>query len=166
MTAKPVSKRPIDCTGFEIADFVSFVLAGGEVIKHGLENRVRSAAWLTFLRDASCLVGIAALKAPNTTYRNRVASSAGTDLSCSTYPFELGWVFILPSARSNGYSQLVAKSALEGAEGNGVFATSRADNDHMHRTLFKIGFSITGSSYLSRHGGYDLKLFIRKSLGS
>jgi hypothetical protein len=62
---KPVSKSPNSCTGAEIADFVAFVLAGGEVTHHGLEDRVRSAVQLDFLREVECLVGVAALKRPN-----------------------------------------------------------------------------------------------------
>lgn len=161
-SAKSVSKAPADCTSAEISDFKAFVLAGGEVDKNGLEGRIRLAVRLAFLREGTCLVGIAALKRPNSSYRERVALSAGTLLPSTAYPYELGWVFILPSARGKGYSHLVVQAALEVAQESGVFSTSRADNDPMHRVLDRFGFSLSGSTYASTRGAHDLKLFARE----
>ncbi|RUL66014.1 GNAT family N-acetyltransferase [Dyella dinghuensis] len=159
---KPESKSPSNCSDAEIADFMVLVLAGGEVTQQGLENRVRSAVRLSFLREGESLVGVAALKRPNSEYRSSVASMAGFALPSSNFPYELGWVFILPSARGKKYSLLISKALLASAGTEGVFATSRADNPLMHRTLGKLGFSSSGNAYSSRRGGYKLQLFVRE----
>ncbi len=159
---KPISKSPSSCTDAEIADFMAFVLAGGEVTQHGLEGRVRSAVQLGFLREGQCLVGIAALKRPNLQYRTSVASSSGADLASSRFPYELGWVFILPSARGKKYSPLISRAVLAAAGTDGVFATSRTDNPFMHGTLGKLGFSSSGDPYPSKRGNYELQLFVRE----
>ena len=47
---------------FQLEDFVSFVLAGGEVMPAGLSGRVRRAHSLAFLRSGDRLIGVAGLK--------------------------------------------------------------------------------------------------------
>lgn len=162
-TGTPISKSPNSCTDAEIADFMAFVLAGGEVTQQGLERRVRSAVQLGFLREGQCLVGVAALKRPSIGYRKGVASSSGVDLASSKYPYELGWVFILPSARGKKYSPLVSGAVLAAAGTDGVFATSRVNNPSMHGTLGRLGFSSSGKPYPSKRGVYELQLFIREA---
>ena len=73
-----VTQSPDELSEKEIGDFIAFVLAGGEVISTKLEERVRKAEQLAFLRVAGCLGGIGALKKPNGKYRRRVASASGT----------------------------------------------------------------------------------------
>ena len=63
----PVSitvKSPQDCSPGELGDFAALVVAGGEIIREGLEGRVLAAHALFLLREDSCLLGIAALKNP------------------------------------------------------------------------------------------------------
>src|SRR5690242_3659635 len=101
---KVTSKAPKDCSEVEIAAFVSLVLAGGEVIARGLEDRVRNAECISFLRDKVSLVGVAGLKRPSHNHRSEVSKWAGVSLPEESYPFELGWVFISPSARGQKLS--------------------------------------------------------------
>lgn len=44
-----VPRSPLQCSATEVADFVALVQAGGEVIREGLEARVREAKTLFFL---------------------------------------------------------------------------------------------------------------------
>lgn len=97
--AEIVARKPAECSDALIGDFVCLVLAGGEVTSAGLERRVRSSASLVFLTVGGCLSGVAALKRPDTLYRTRVSSNSGIKLTDDQVPFELGWVFIMPSAR-------------------------------------------------------------------
>ena len=62
-------KKPYECSQAELQDFVSLVLAGGEVTAAGLEERVRKAQFLVFLTERDCLKGIAAVKNPALGYR-------------------------------------------------------------------------------------------------
>ena len=157
-----ISKSPADCTHTELEDFISLALAGDEVDPNGIEARVRRAFRLTFLHEKLCLVGIAALKRPHVIYRNYITSSTDTPLSSITYPYELGWVYILPSARGKKYSRLVAQAAIENAAGHGIFATCRAENESMHRTLNRLGFLMAGNTFDSRRGKYNLILFLNR----
>src|ERR1044072_7031842 len=97
-------KAPKDCSEVEIAAFISLVLAGGEGVARGLEDRVRQAECRSFLRDKFSFVGVAGLKRPSHNHRSEVSRWSGVFLPEESYPFELGWVFILPSARGQKLS--------------------------------------------------------------
>ena len=154
-------KLPKNCSEVEIADFVSLVLAGGEVTAHGLGDRVRRAECISFLRYKSCLVGVAGLKRPTQNHRSEVSRWSGVTLPEELYPFELGWVFILPSARGKKLSLPLCTPLVEIAGSHGMFATSKTDNRGMHMTLQKLGFVSAGTSYKSPHGDHRLQLFVR-----
>jgi hypothetical protein len=94
-----VSREPGDCDDNQMDDFTAFVLAGGEVTPRGLERRIRSPVRLIFLSEQDCLPGVAALKRSNQAYRKRVSSKSGFPLPETKYPSDLGWVFVMPSAR-------------------------------------------------------------------
>jgi hypothetical protein len=156
-----VCRSPDDCHGSEVEDFVALVLAGGEVTEGGLEDRVRSAISLVFLTIGCCLCGVAALKRPEASYRARVSSNSGFALPEPQFPYELGWVFIMPSARGRRFSVDLTRAALSGAATDGVFATSRSDNKAMHATFAKFDFLSKGHPWKSRRGDYLLQLFVR-----
>lgn len=158
-----VAKAPAACSDVEIADFVALVLAGGEVAPHGLENRVRSAERIAFLRENGCLLGVAGLKYPSQSHRSKVAELSGVPLPSKEFPFELGWVFIRPSARNRRLSVPLCRPLIEAAVSQGVFATSRTENDGMHRTLCKLGFIPAGAAYKSPRGSHQLQAFLRHS---
>lgn len=154
-------KAPSARSSTEREDFAALVLAGGEVIAEGLEGRVNAAHVLLFLRDASCLVGIAALKKPNPTYRGSAFQKAGATQNHEEFPLELGWVFVLPSARGKGYAKALVRAAIAHAGNSKVFATSRTDNTHMHASLLVASFFKHGSVYTSSRGTHKLSLFLR-----
>ncbi len=158
-----VNRKPSDCHDTEIRDFMTFVLAGGEVSPTGLERRIRSATSLVFLTIGCCLCGVAALKRPEPGYRRHVSSSSGILLSESEFPYELGWVFVLPSARGRRFSVNLTRAALSSAGTEGVFATSRTDNVKMHATLTEFHFVSAGRPYASRRGDHKLQLFLRRA---
>lgn len=154
-------KSPQQCSAKEVGDFAAFVNAGGEVISEGLEGRVREAHALFFLRENSCLLGIAALKNPNATYRASVFKKAAASASAAQFPLELGWVFVLPSARGRKLSHSLVRAAIAHAAGKNVFATSRTDNPGMHAPLLAASFSKHGVEYASSRGTHRLALFLR-----
>jgi predicted GNAT family N-acyltransferase len=154
-------KSPQECSAKEIGDFAAFVLAGGEVISKGLEGRVRDAHALLFLREDSCLVGIAALKRPSAEYRASVFKKACSTTSPTHFPLELGWVFVLPSARGRKLSHSLVGAASNHAVQANVFATSRTDNLGMHATMLAASFVRHGIEYVSTRGPHRLALFFR-----
>jgi predicted GNAT family N-acyltransferase len=156
-----VVKTPSECSPAEIDEFIALITAGGEVAAGGLEQRIMSAAHLVLLLSNERAAGIAAIKNPNQHYRDHVASASGIALPASSFPYELGWVFVAPDVRGKGYGQSLSQAALAFAEGHGVFATSRIDNARMHHTLAKLGFIQVGEAYVSRRGDHHLLLFTR-----
>lgn len=160
-TYEIVTKSPDNCSVAEIHRFIALVEQGGEVAGGGLQQRVTSAAQLAFLHINGHLAGVAALKHPKTTYRERVAAASGSVLPQDSFPYELGWVFITPKARGHGCAQPLSKAALSIAGSQGVFATSHTDNVLMHRVLANLGFVPSGSAYPSLHGAHYLQVFTR-----
>lgn len=154
-------KSPVDCSNIEIGVFISFIRAGGEVAVQGLTERIRSAAAIVFAHVNGVVEGVAALKQPQSSYRRRVSSESATPLSATEFPYELGWVYVLPESRGNGLSLLLTQAAVAEANGAGVFATSRTDNIAMHRSLVKVGFVPVGEPYVSGRGNYSLQVFVR-----
>jgi GNAT superfamily N-acetyltransferase len=156
-------KRPGECTDAEMSDFLSLVRAGDEVVPEGLGNRLARAHRLLFLRSQGCLLGVAALKKPQSNYRGSVAKKAGFALGEQRFPLELGWIYVLPSARGSGCAGRLVAAAIDAANRMGVFATSRSDNVPMHRTLKKFGFYKVGKPFPSDRAHRQLELFIRTS---
>lgn len=156
-----IVKKPKECSGTELERFVNLVCAGEEVAASGLETRVRNAAFLIFLTEEQHLIGIAALKRPSLNYRRLVSEKAGVALETSVFPYELGWVYVIPSARGRGFSRKLVSAAIDAAGGMGMFATSRENNVCIHRTLEHLGFVRSGLLYASSLGNYKLQLFLR-----
>jgi hypothetical protein len=107
-----IAKRPRECSSAELQDFAAFVLAGREVSPDGLEGRINKAEMLLFLVHDGCLKGIAAVKNPEKSHRERVFRKAQATVEAKRYPFELGWVFVLPSSRGCGLSHKLVQSAI------------------------------------------------------
>ena len=154
-------KSPQSCSEAEIEDFIAFVLAGAEVSSDGLKERVCSSEMLAFYREDTCLLGIAGLKRPSDHHRGEVSAGAKIQLPAKKFPFELGWVFVLPSARGKRISPKLCKPLVEAAKGQGIFSTSRKENEYMHKTLYRLEFSLAGQPYESIRGDYELQVFLR-----
>ena len=156
-----IVKSPGECSSIEIGAFIAFVRVGGEVSIQGLLDRIRGATALAFARVDGLVVGVAALKQPQASYRRRVSTESSAALSAKEYPYELGWVYVSPESRNKGFSLLLSQAALAESNGVGVFATSRTDNITMHRSLAKLGFVATGNPFTSGRGKHSLQVFAR-----
>jgi GNAT superfamily N-acetyltransferase len=158
---KLVTKSGTACSQAEFGAYVAYVRAGGEVSLQGLGDRIREAPVLAFAYISGLLVGIAALKNPRVSYRSRISKGIGFPLPISAFPFELGWVYVSPEARRQGISASLLQAVLAAHSANGVFATTRTDNEPMQRSLNKLGFAAVGSAYLSGRGKHSLQVFVR-----
>lgn len=155
-------RAPRDCSDTQRGEFIALVRKGEEVTPDGLEKRVMSAAALIFMRaEDGQLIGIAAMKHPNDSYRKRISKKSGVWLEPKMWPNELGWAYVEEEWRGKKLSRDLVGAALNWAEEVGVFSTSRAENERMHGTLSRFGFVGKGQSYLSERGDYHLKLFVR-----
>ena len=142
--------------------FVDLVCSGGEVMKCTLQQNVKTAVRLVFLRDASNLIGVAALKIPIHTYRGTLCAKTGILLDDSEVPYEVGYILVKETARGQGHSNVLVSTALAAAGGQGVFATSRIDNAPMHKTLARFGFEKAGKPYVGRDAKEMIQLFLRR----
>jgi predicted GNAT family N-acyltransferase len=161
MSLSPHSARPTDLSAADRAEFAALVRKGGEVKAEGLEDRIDRAASLVLLRHDGQLIGIAAVKNPYQSYRAKIARKSGIELPSDRFPFELGWVFVDEAFRGRHLSRNLVACALDFIDDVGIFATSRADNANMHRTMNHFGFEAQGRDFHSDGGDYQLRLFVR-----
>jgi hypothetical protein len=137
------------------------VRAGGEVDEDTLATRIQAAEQLVFLVQGNCLRGVAALKNPHSNYRRSVSQKTGCALNYSEFPYELGYIFIMPSARGGHLSRPLVQAALSHAGSAGVWATSRIDHYNMHKTLIHCAFTRSGQIYESPRDKQKIQLFTR-----
>lgn len=161
MESTLIAQPPQAFAETEIQDFLAMVRAGEEVGGAVLEQNVRNAKCLVVARRSSCLVGVAALKNPQPSYRRTIKTKAGVVVGLQDYPFELGYIFVLPSARRQGIAVKLCRAALAPADGKGVFATARTNNDGMNAILHILSFETAGHPYASARGEHPLQLFLR-----
>jgi GNAT superfamily N-acetyltransferase len=142
--------------------FRNLVVRAGEVGTRGINNRIQNAEALAFLSVRNKIVGIAALKNPSTGHKREVFEKANAVDSLPAYRFELGWCHVSKKFQGNGYSKVLLKELLPSARGQGVYATSRLDNQRMHKSLENEGFVQIGDSWPSTNQpGKSLFLFVR-----
>ena len=152
---------PSSFSDLEIDDFAAFVLAGGEVSPTGLKDRIQRAFCITFVRENGCLLGVGGLKKPSDFHRQEVQDGSNVKLGQVEFPFELGWVFVLPSARGRKLSAKICNPLIAAAGNNGVFATSHESRTYMHQTLERIDFVKKKKKWPSQRNEGNLYLFLR-----
>ena len=107
------------------------------------------------------LLGVAALKVPQSSYRKKIAEKSDFSLQSDLYPFELGYLFVQEDVRGNGLALRLAAAAVDQARGTQAFATVRADNLGMLRTLNRAAFLHVGAEYPGRNRGTSIRLLVR-----
>lgn len=155
-----IAAAPCEYSADERAVFSALVEKGGEVGLQALTANVETAKALVFGKLAGEILGVAALKRPQASYRKRIGRKAGVEIGMASFPYELGYVFLMPEARGRGCSRRLVAAAVELAEGAAVFATARTDNVRMLATLAKAGFEQVGQDYPGR-GTNMIRLLVR-----
>lgn len=141
--------------------FAMLVRQGGEVDANGLADRIAAARLLAFCRDIGDPIGIAAIKNPKMSYRDKVSGQSGVALPMDEWPSELGWVFVTPWARKAGVAKALLDALLAETHG-GIFATSRTDNVGMQALLRHFGFVAAGQPYPSERPKQQIQLYLRR----
>lgn len=143
-------RRPSACNESELREFARLVRQGFPGAKD-LERRIGDSEWLAFHYAADdTLAGVAALKAPGTGYRAAVFEKANASISPADYSVELGWVFVSPVHRGNGFGGNLCAGLLACVPASSVFSTTRTDNALMMRILRALGFVRVGRPYAWR----------------
>jgi hypothetical protein len=156
-----VLKAPDSCGEAELASFEALVRQSGEVVERGLTVRIRAAACLGFCYAAQGeLAGIAALKVPFQTYRDRVFRKARSGRPPVAYGLELGWFFVRPGHRGRRLARELATGLLDREPYRAIFSTTRSDNTAMLKVLGAVGFEPTGQPYPRDTGPTHEKLVL------
>lgn len=161
MKPEIIAGRPDEFSDEERTEFIDLVLLGGEVSEGPLRTNVPDARRLVFLRDGKRLIGVVALKVPQATYRAKFLNRTGVAVAEDDYPYELGYAFVIESARKDGHGNSLVDACLDAQKQNGIFATAREDNEAMHRLLGRYGFAKAGDTYKGGNSGEDMRLFLR-----
>jgi ribosomal protein S18 acetylase RimI-like enzyme len=156
------TKPPAQWTSEILAEFEKLVRAGGEVAGAGLSARIANAQSLVCHFDDDRLVAIAAIKNPAASYRAKLTKQTGYDLNLEQFRYELGWVYALPEHQGKGLSKNLMEACLLAAGSDGVFATTRENNERMQEILKRYKFVEVGTRYKSGHGNVWLNLFVLK----
>src|SRR5262249_17041422 len=140
------------CTEAEIEGFIDCAAQGDEVDRGDIETGARRARALLWIAEGSALAGVAALKIPRDSYRRRVFSDTKSGLDWRLFGLELGYLFVVPGKQDRGYGRALLDETVSLANGRAVFATTRIDNNKMHRALPKRGFTRIEKTYTSTDG--------------
>jgi len=154
--------QPSQCTDAEIAAFCCLVRQGDEVDPEDLEDRARKARALVFLYVDRVLIGVAAIKRPEKRYRDGVFRKAGVPNEATEFELELGWVFVREEYRDRHYSRVLSVAAITQTERLATFATTKADNAAMQKTLEWLKFERIGKPWPSNRRPYNLALYVRR----
>lgn len=145
----------------ERGQFLVLVHMGGEA--NATPDRIRRAEALAMAWSGGDVIGIAALKRPLDSYRDRIARKSGLSLKPSEWPYELGYVFVHPDHRGHGHANRLVEHAVRAAGRRNVFATVRTNNEPMQATLRRFGFAQAGRDYLSDDAERTLSLWTRRA---
>mgnify|MGYP000029125630 FL=1 len=157
---RTIVKEPNQCSEIEIEKFIQLVVEGGEVSTVGLRNRIKKAKNLIFIEQDSQCVAIGAVKVPNLEYKNKVFMKAGVT-QFTKFMHELGWIYVTEAARGKGHGRNLVFSALRCIPG-ACFATTREDNESMHKLFNEFKFSKAGKPYKSQSGDHQLVLYTKE----
>jgi GNAT superfamily N-acetyltransferase len=141
--------------------FVRLVEEGEEVDNAALATNIDNARILIFGIVEGDVKGIAALKRPQASYREKIREKAGVEVGERHYAYELGYVVLMPEARGRKVSHRLVAEALAHADGRPIFATARADNAPMLAALAKAGFAAVGREYRGRKN-QKIRLLVRE----
>ena len=109
-----------DLTKDEVDTFVKLVSTGGAVNGYFVRQGVkRPGAIVVFSEMNGRTVGVAALKVPSDEYRSGLQSTAKANCSIphKDYPYELGYVSVLPDHGGRGIARRMIEIVLGFADG-------------------------------------------------
>lgn len=121
----------------EIEQFKTILESTRQVEIKYFDFLIRKNPKLLFAYDNDILVGIGAVKIPDSTYKIMVFEKAESQENPNDFQYELGWIVSLKENKGIGFQ--IVKSLL--AEVNSdVYSTVRRDNLKMLSILKKCGF--------------------------
>ncbi len=154
-------RSPADTSEQLRGEFMLLVRKGGEVRKETLAVLMTDALVLGTVRTSKLLIAVGGIKRPDDGYRAKVFAKAGLG-DPGRFPYELGWVFVDERYRRKGISTALVSALAQRLGDAPAYATTRVDNEGMHRSLAMEGFKPAGMPYPSTRKGDHLQVFLRE----
>jgi len=148
-------KQAKDFTANEIQTFKKILINANEVSELTFDGLIEKNPKLLIIGDIKNPLGIASLKIPNDSYKEKVFRLSNSKEDSNKYNFELGWIVSLAKGNGNRIVELISNSEKN------IYATVREQNEKMIYLLKKYGFRQSGNSYKSDRGEYLILLFIK-----
>lgn len=151
---------PGDCSAVVIEQCLNLICLGGAIpaSRETVEPRIMRAKVLAYVLIDGHIVGVAALKVPVRSYRDRISRRSGFSIPDWKYPLELGYLVVDKSARGQKLSTRLVDAVLGAAGDSGLFATT--SSAAVHKILPQVGFVVQGNTYKSNDGD-ELTLYVR-----
>lgn len=155
-------RKPADCSGVQIEQFVDLVSMGGEVVA-GVRERILRARTLGFVEYSGVPIGVAAIKRPLKSYKQKIFEASNVAGQDSDFLYELGWIYLKENHRGKGLITPLVQQLLDEVGKKPVFATTRSSNLVMRDVLKHLGFESVGKPYRStRQPDETIQLFVRR----
>jgi len=155
-------RSPTDAPAQLRQAFMLLVRKGGEVRENTLAALVTDALALGFVHADGILAAVGGIKRPSIDYRAKVFAKASL-ADPGRFPYELGWVFVEERHRGMGVATALVSELGQRLGDRRAYATSRVDNENMHRSLARAGFKPAGAPYPSTRKGETLQVFLRET---
>lgn len=152
---------PSNLSSKERVAFEQMVLLGGQVNPVTLPGLIDRALALALAEVHGELVGVGAIKRPNKSHAKGVFQKANPGLAAENFSFELGWVFVAEAGRGNRLASRIVESLMPSLQDHSSYATSSVNNDKMHSSLRRFGYSQVGTPYPSKQNEPHIQLFVR-----
>jgi hypothetical protein len=143
---------------------MTLVLKGGEVRKEPLPDLVDNVLVIGFVWVERTLAAVGGVKRPKVGYRGKIFKRP-LCLTQEAYPYELGRVFVDERFRRMGMARALTARLVRGLA-SPVYATSRVNNEGMHKALVGARFQQAGEPYAGRHRCERFQVFLRPAVAS
>ena len=143
MTTIVVSK-PTDISNNYLQQIVDLVVAGGQIQRRGLREKILQADYTAFKLQDKNIICTATLKNPKPSYRTKIFNQAKVMASLK-YEKELGYIVTNSDFEGNGHCKDLLKNFIPKISNQLIFATTRKPS--MVHILAKFGFHQTGKTY-------------------
>ncbi|MBE7636257.1 hypothetical protein GUA87_05335 [Sneathiella sp. P13V-1] len=152
--------RPIDCPPGLMRAFIAMVAKGGEVPIENLQRGVPMADMLLFtINDDKKLMGVSALRHPNSNYHKHLFELAGVPEMYNPDSLEACWLYIDPDYRGLNVWKNNSMKRMEYLGNRPVHGIMRVENKLLRKPLDNHkAFAQVGDTFTPEMSDYEVIL--------
>ena len=154
----PQVRPPSNFSSETVDQIVRLIRDAEEVEEKGLEDKVSQAQYLGAVSVEGRVVAAGAIKRKFDNHRKTVMKKSGYP-ALKNYSAEIGYMAVGCGHRGKGYGNRIFEALVRNYKGS-LYATTRTDNEHMHRILRRHGFRCVGKAWPSIRPGKMICLWI------